>query len=160
MKPLPKCMLYPADIFADRSPAIVSTVLGSCVSVCLYDPVLEQGAINHYILPNWNGQDEVTMKYGDMSIIRILEVLLRFGSNLENLKAKVYGGAEVLRGMSTNFHIGKRNVQLAFEILKEFRIPVVFSDVEGTKGRKITFNTLTGKVQMDYIKYRTSPADN
>ena len=145
-------MLYPADIHIDKSPCIVSTVLGSCVSICLHDPVLRHGTINHYILPNWNGKDLATLKYGDIASIRILEELLRLGSNIENVTAKVYGGAEVLAGISTNFHIGKRNVQVAFEILSEFGIPVLFSDVGGTKGRKITFNTLTGDVDVDYIR--------
>jgi len=154
MKSLPKYMLYPADIFADKAPSIVNTVLGSCVSVCLYDPVLEMGTINHYILPNWNGVDEATMKYGNLSIVRILEELLISGSKFEHVVARVYGGAEVLRGMPTNFHIGSRNVQIAFAILNEFQIPVLSSDVGGTKGRKISFNTSTGEVEMDYIRYR------
>ena len=156
MKSLPKHMLYPADIFADKTPSIVTTVLGSCVSVCLHDPVLEHGSINHFILPRWNGTDLVTMKYGNLSTIRILEELLTFGSKIENVTAKVYGGAEVLRGMSTNFHIGSRNAQIAFDILDEFRIPVLFSDVKGNRGRKINFNTLTGEVEMEYIRYRES----
>ena len=152
MTSLPKYMLYPANIFADSTPYIVSTVLGSCVSVCLYDPVLRQGAINHYILPIWNGNDAATMKYGDMAIIRILEKLLRFGSKFENVVSKVYGGAEVLTGMPANFHIGSRNIQIAFEILTEFEIPVLFTDVGGKKGRKIIFNTYTGEVEMLYIQ--------
>ena len=151
---LPKQMLYPADIFADKTPCIVSTVLGSCVSVCLYDPVLQHGAINHFILPNWNGTDLSTLKYGNMSTIRILEILLRFGSKFENVVAKVYGGAEVLKGMSANFHIGSRNVTIAFEILNEFKIPILESDVKGNRGRKIVFNTFTGIVDMEYIRYK------
>jgi len=93
------------------------------------------------------------MKYGNMSIIRILGELLIFGSKFEHVVAKVYGGAEVLTGLPTNFHIGSRNVQLAFEILNEFQIPVLFSDVGGNKGRKINFNTLTGEVELDYIRH-------
>ena len=151
MDSLPKRLLYPADILAVKEPCLVSTILGSCVSVCLHDPVLGYGAINHYILPYWNGYDLSTMKYGNMSIIRILEELLILGSKYENIVAKVFGGAEVLSGMSTNFHIGKRNIKLANDILKEFGIPVIFSDVGGNKGRKIVFNTLTGEVEFDII---------
>lgn len=154
MKSLPKYMLYPADIFFDREPYIVSTVLGSCVSVCLHDAVLGKGTINHFILPRWNGDDLATMKYGNVSIIRILEELLKFGSRFEDVKAKVYGGAEVLTGRATSFQIGSRNVRIAFDILDEFKIPVLFSDVGGNKGRKINFNTLTGEVEMEYIHHR------
>jgi len=120
----------------------------------LHDPVLRQGAINHFILPYWNGYDLAMMKYGNMAIIRILEELLRVGSKFENVVARVYGGAEVLTGMPANFHIGSRNVQIAFEILSEFEIPVLFSDVGGTRGRKISFNTSTGEVESNFIHRR------
>ena len=159
MYPLPKHLLYPADIFVDRSPYLVSTVLGSCVSVCLHDSKLGQGAINHYILPHWNGHDLSTMKYGNLSIIRILEELLLLGSKYENIIAKVFGGAEVLTGMPTNFHIGKRNAQIAMEILTEFKIPILFTDIGGNSGRKIVFNTQTGEVEFDFIRQRGRGAD-
>ena len=152
MSALPKHLLYPADVFVHKTPTLVSTVLGSCVSVCLHDPELGYGAINHYILPHWNGHDLATMKYGNLSIIRILEELLLLGSKYENVVAKVYGGAQVITGMPTNFHIGKRNIQLANDILKEFKIPVLFSDVGGNIGRKIVFNTFTGEVELHMIR--------
>ena len=160
MNSLPMHLLYPADIFVEKTPYIVTTVLGSCVSVCLYDPTLEQGAINHYILPQWNGHDLATMKYGNLSIIRILEMMLILGSSYENIVAKVFGGAEVLTGMPTNFHIGKRNVKIANEILKELKIPVIVSDVGGNRGRKISFNTLTGEVDSDFINTRDKKVNN
>jgi chemotaxis protein CheD len=149
---LPKRLLYPADIFVDKSPHIISTILGSCVSVCLYDPKLAQGAINHFILPQWNGHDLATMKYGNLAIIRILEEMLILGSKYDDVVAKVFGGAEVLTGTPTKFHIGRRNAQIAIEILKEFKIPVLLLDIGGNRGRRIHFNTLTGDVDHDFIK--------
>jgi len=151
---LPKHLLYPSEIYVSRTPCIVSTVLGSCVSVCLHDHVLKYGAINHYILPQWNGYDLATMKYGRISIIQILEELLKFGSQYENLTAKVFGGAEVLTGISSSFHIGKRNIEIALDTLNELRIPVLFTDVGGNKGRKIFFNTSTGEVEYEFIRTR------
>jgi chemotaxis protein CheD len=112
------------------------------------------GTINHYILPLWNGTDIETMKYGNLSIIRIVEGMLSFGCEYGNIGAKIYGGAEVLTGASARFHIGQRNIAIANEILKEFRIPVTFSDVGGNKGRKITFNTKPGEVECYLINRR------
>ena len=154
MKSLPKRLLYPADIYVGRMPCTVTTVLGSCISVCLYDAVLHQGAINHFILPQWNGHDLATMKYGNMAIIRILGELLSLGSKYESIVAKVFGGAEVIVKTPTSFHIGKRNAQITFEILNEFKIPVLVSDVGGNRGRKISFNTYTGEVEFEYIGNR------
>ena len=133
---------------------MISTILGSCVSVCLYDTILKQGAINHYLLPHWNGNDLTTMKYGNLSIIRILEEMLKLDCKYENIVANVFGGAEVLSGMPTNFHIGRRNVRIAIEILGELKIPILTSDIGGNRGRKIIFNTLTGEVKCEYIRQR------
>ena len=156
MTSLPKHLLYPCDIYVSKNPCIVSTVLGSCVSICLHDPVLKYGAINHYILPLWNGQDLMTMKYGNMAIIRILEELLKIGSKYENLTAKVFGGAEVITGISSSFHIGQRNIEIALEILNELRIPLLMSNVGGNKGRKIIFNTSTGEAEYEFIRHRNA----
>ena len=156
MNSLPKHMLYPADILVAKEPCLVSTVLGSCVSVCLFDAVTKLGAINHYVLPCWNGHDEATMKYGNLSIIRILEKLLLLGCKHENIVAKIFGGAEVLSGMPTNFHIGRRNVQIANDILNEFGIDILLSDVGGNTVRKIIFNTSTGEVEFELIRKRNS----
>ncbi len=158
MATLPSYLLYPADIFVDKSPHIVGTVLGSCVAVCLYDPLLKFGVINHYVLPQWNGSDIATMKYGNLSIIRILGELLYHGSKYENIVAKVFGGAEGLTGMPTNFHIGRRNVLIAKEILNEFRIPILVSDVGGNQGKKVTFNTYTGETNCMHIQRRDTLA--
>ncbi|GHT22067.1 putative chemoreceptor glutamine deamidase CheD 2 [Bacteroidia bacterium] len=158
MESLPKHLLYPADVFVPDKSYLVSTVLGSCVSVCLYSPDKQMGAINHYILPLWNGSDLETMKYGNLSIIRIVEGLLSFGCNYDSIEAQVYGGAEVLTGASTRFHIGQRNIAIANEMLKEFRIPITFSDVGGNRGRKITFNTQTGEVE-SYLIHRRKELD-
>ena len=156
---LTKQLLYPADIFVDKSPCLINTVLGSCVSVCLYDPVLQYGAINHFLLPLWNGHDLSTMKYGNLAIIRILEELLHFGSKYENITAKIFGGAEVLTGAPTKFNIGRRNAQIAFEILNELKMPIVLSDVGGNRGRKIIFNTFTGETEHEFIQFRTPVTD-
>jgi len=60
--------LYPAALFASRTPHMVTTILGSCVAICLYDPILKFGGINHYMLPLWNGQGLASPKYGNIAI--------------------------------------------------------------------------------------------
>ncbi len=158
--PLSKHMLYPADIYVDGSSSrIVSTVLGSCISVCLYDTVLQKGAINHFMLPYWNGIDLDVMKYGNLSTIHILEELIKAGSEYKNIVAKVYGGAEVLADRPTNFHIGQRNIQVAHEILNEFQIPIITESTGGKKGRIIEFNTQTGEVVERFVHGRNDNPD-
>ena len=141
-----KHFLFPGTLFAAAEDYHVSTVLGSCVAVCLWDPVLRKGGINHYMLPLWNGEGLATPKYGNIAIEKLIAKLLSMGCRKESLVAKVFGGANVMGTGTEVFMIGDRNVTLAYEILAEYGIPVAASDVGGRVGRKIVMNTATGVV--------------
>ena len=144
--------LYPAAMFFSPEPHLVHTILGSCVSVCLYDKERKYGGINHYMLPFWNGQGLASPKYGNIAIEKLIDQMLRNGSRKENLIAKVFGGGEVIDTSSNLFNIGKRNIEIAEVMLKEEGIKIVASDTAGKFGRKIQFNTQTGAVLMKIIQ--------
>jgi chemotaxis protein CheD len=152
MENLPIHFLYPAALFASKSPHQVNTILGSCVSVCLYDPVLMIGGINHYMLPLWNGQGLASPKYGNIAIEKLLEKMISMGSSKHNLRAKVFGGGEVIETNLVQFHIGERNIQIAKQLLDELKIPILGSSLGGKLGRKIEFNTCTGEVRQKYVQ--------
>ena len=147
--------LLPGDIFADYSPTMITTVLGSCVSICLWDPYLNIGGINHYLLPFWNGEGLASPRYGNVAFEKLMEKMQRLGSNLQDVKAKVFGGAAVLEIVSQNMSVGERNITLAKEMLNEFRIPIISSDVGGTVGRKLKFNSQTGVVFIKRLQKKT-----
>lgn len=149
---LPVHFLYPAALFASTKPYQVNTILGSCVAVCLYDPVLRIGGINHYMLPLWNGQGLASPKYGNIAIKKLIQKMENYGSKKHNLKAKVFGGGEVIESNSAKFHIGERNILIAKDILHEESIPIVSSSVGGKNGRKIIFFTESGNVKQRLIK--------
>lgn len=138
--------LYPGELFTHREPHLVSTVLGSCVSVCLWDPVARIGGINHYLLPFWNGEGLPTPKYGNVSIPRLVEKMIAHGCLPGRLQAKAFGGAAMWAGGDGLLAVGLRNIQLAEHQLKEMQIPIVGSDLGGSNSRKIIFNTGDGSV--------------
>lgn len=138
--------LYPGEIFAHREPHTVTTVLGSCVSVCLWDPVARLGGINHFLLPLWNGDGLPTPKYGNIAIPRLLEKLVGLGASERKLQAKVFGGAAMWNLTDGLLAVGARNVELAENVLRELGIPVVGSDLGGSQSRKIIFQTGEGTV--------------
>lgn len=144
--------LYPAALFASKTPHMVTTILGSCVAVCMYDHVLHIGGINHYMLPLWNGQGLASPKYGNIAIEKLLDKMLSLGCNKNNLQAKVFGGGEVIQTYNAQFYIGARNIKLAFDMLEELKIPIVGKSVGGKLGRKILFNTETFEVKQKYIE--------
>ncbi|GAF01834.1 chemotaxis protein CheD [Saccharicrinis fermentans] len=139
--------LYPSSLFASKEPHLVKTILGSCVAVCLWDSKLKIGGINHYMLPNWNGNDLASPKYGNIAIDKLIDRMLFLGSKIEDLQAKVFGGGEMMQTGSSKAKIGERNIRLAMLMLEERKIPVVASSTGGRKGRKIIFFTDSGEVR-------------
>lgn len=152
MEETPSHFLFPGNIFAHNQPYKVNTILGSCVAVCLFDPINKVGGINHYMLPLWNAQGLASPKYGNIAIERLLEKVLELGAKRVNLIAKVFGGGEVIDTEIKSFKIGERNIELALEILKELKIPIKAQSVGGKLGRRIQFNVTTGEVLHKFIE--------
>jgi len=138
--------LMAGNIFVHASPHRVTTVLGSCVSVCLWDQRLRLGGMNHYMLPFWNGEGLASPKYGNIAIAKLIERLQELGAERRDLRAKVFGGGVVLNVLNPFMNIGERNVQLAEDVLRNEGIPIVSADTGGKAGRKLIFNTGTGMV--------------
>jgi len=138
--------LFPGNIFVSSEPYWVTTILGSCVSVCLWDAARKIGGINHFLLPFWNGVGLASPKYGNIAIEKLIEKMIRNGSDIKNLRAKIFGGAAVLQSANNEKHIGLKNIVLAKNYLESKRIPIVASDVGRISGRRIKFNTNTGVV--------------
>jgi len=138
--------LYPGNIFASEEPYLVTTVLGSCVSVCLWDSRKMVGGINHFMLPLWNGEGLATPKFGNIAITTLYDKMLSFGCRHSDLKAKIFGGGDVLAIKNSILNVGERNVIIAQDTMKKMKINVISSDVRGRRGRKLLFNTHTGTV--------------
>lgn len=134
--------LYPGGLWAEASAGVITTVLGSCVSVCLWDPQTALGGINHFILPR--GGAAVSARYGNHALPMLLERVLGLGARRETLFACVFGGASILAGESSGPRLGSRNVAAALEFLEANDLTVLRRDVGGREGRKLTFRTADG----------------
>lgn len=141
--------LIEGTIFVSTKECNVTTILGSCVAVCLWDPFLKIGGMNHYLLALWNGDGLATPRYGNIAIPKLIKKIMTFGSSKKNLRAKVFGGSNVLSISNNGIKgAGWRNIMLAEEMLKEEGIPIVASDLGGNYGRKIRYNTKEGVVMV------------
>lgn len=146
--------LYPSTLFVSKEPHVIKTVLGSCISVCLFDPQISVGGINHYMLPWWTGEGLATPKFGNIAIDVLMERVLSLGAQQNRLVAKIFGGAEQF-GTVSMYAIGRRNIEVAEKQLSQYKIPVVSSSTGGTLGRKIMFHSDTGMVQMKFLAPQT-----
>jgi chemotaxis protein CheD len=137
--------LQPGQLYASSQPSAVTTVLGSCVAICLWDPVAEVGGMNHYLLPFFAGSGRGTPRFGNVAVAQLLDRLQAAGALRGRLQAKVFGGACVLEAFrAREGHLGEKNASVAFKLLEELAIPVVSQDVGGRSGRKLIFHSDTG----------------
>jgi chemotaxis protein CheD len=143
--PLPapsRIYLAPGRLFVSATPAQVTTILGSCVSVCLWDPEARAGGINHFLLPEGV---PASPRFGQSAVPLLIQAVLDLGARRTRLRAKLFGGACVLEAFRAgSHHLGTRNVEVARQALRAAEIPVFIEDVGGDQGRKVVFDVQTG----------------
>lgn len=140
--------LQPGQLHAACSPTAITTVLGSCVSVCLYDPTARAGGMNHFLLPIPVNRER-SARFGNVAMEELFASVGRLATGGGSLRAKVFGGASVLGTRPTGRRpLGEENVLVALKMLLEKGIPVVDGDVGGTRGRKLVFHTDDGSAWM------------
>lgn len=135
---------------------IMSTVLGSCVATCLYDPVARVGGMNHYLLAK--PIDETASpdsSYGLFLMELLINEMLKLGADKKRMKARLYGGANMSVGLGT---IGTVNAQFARQFLHDESIPTVFEDLEGNCARRIEFRPSTGQVRARRVAADKTPS--
>jgi chemotaxis protein CheD len=137
--------LHPGQLTVSGEPSTVTTILGSCVAVGLWDAETGVGGMNHYLLPHFAGNGSASPRFGNVAMSQLLLRMQALGARVERLRARLFGGAcvvEALRG--TSVALGPRNVELARRFLKDAGIPILSEDVEGDRGRKLVFRTHDG----------------
>ena len=128
--------LYPGDWLASADPLVVSTVLGSCVAVCLWDRETQSGGLNHFVLPYASQVDGAPCRFGPSAMEVLLAKVLALGCERRNLTARMFGGASQFAPTSERVPIGAQNVAVATRFLEEAGLPLVESQVGGTRGRR------------------------
>ncbi len=136
--------LHPGQLLVAARPTVVTTVLGSCVAVCLFDAVTGTGGINHFLLPAPAGPDTARLRFAPGACAALHEKLIALGAWPQGLRAKLFGGAGVLGAASGEIPLGARNVEAARAWLKAQGIPLLVEDVGGAAGRKLVFDTGSG----------------
>jgi chemotaxis protein CheD len=135
--------LYPGQVFATRDAISISTILGSCAAICLWDRHKRAGGMNHYLLPDGSSEGPNRLRYGNVANPELLKQVLALGCEIKNLQAKVFGGSSAFSVDLSN-SLGTRNVDLAENFLRSTGIPIVERDVSGKHGRRLVFQVADG----------------
>lgn len=132
--------VHPGHLYVGRGAERVTTILGSCVAVCLHDPVARIGGLNHFLLPHPLEKGQGSTRYARPALEHLMDLVLKKGARAGRLQARVIGGARVLSAFPDDSnHLGLRNAAAATALLAEWRTPIVSADVGGNRGRKLVF---------------------
>lgn len=161
---LPDLDLQPGELYLARTPAILRTILGSCVGVTFWSARLGAGALCHGVLPKcplpWPPGSRIAEghRYVDFSIRYLAREFDQLGACRGELEIKVFGGADVLpAGTRDRPTVGAQNCKMAAAILAEEGLIVSASDLGGNRGRRIHFHTGTGEVLLHRLAAWSTP---
>lgn len=140
-----------------KEPKVITTVLGSCVSVCLYAPAHRAGGMNHFAMPKKisGAQGYNQYHFGNDAIPALVEKLKQLtGAQAADFVAKIVGGAQGLSGSSGS--VGKENIALALAMLRQYEIKVIGTDTGGNLGRKVLFYPESGRLLVALLDARAA----
>ena len=149
--------ILPGEYYVTRNDEAITTVLGSCISACIRDPVLRVGGMNHFMLPEDNsGRDMavsapvvLSTRYGSYAMESLINQLLKLGGLRERLEIKIFGGGRVLSAMTD---IGARNIDFVRSYLDTERLGIVAQDVGGEQPRKVVYFPTDGKARVRRLR--------
>ena len=144
---------------SDQPDTVMTTVLGSCVAACLYDPVRRIGGMNHFLLPEpprSHDPGEVDVHYGVYLMEILINEMIKCGARKERMRAHLYGGANLRPGM---VEIGTANATFARNFLLNENIPLLREALGGKDGRRVEFRPASGKVRCRMLDGQPAPAE-
>jgi chemotaxis protein CheD len=140
--------LKPGEFHITFESAILETLVGSCVCVCLYNFKNGWAAMNHFLRDRPINKDDADIgQFGSTSTRHIVGKLMAIDNAPFHYRAMVFGGAAVIKTMSRDSDIGSSNIDAALQVLADARIRISQKEVSGKRGRRVIFNTETGTVR-------------
>lgn len=149
--------ILPGEVYVTVEDEVITTVLGSCVSACVRDPVFKVGGMNHFMLPlssgsgSWDSDGGLSTRYGNYAMELLINEILKHGGSRKNLEVKIFGGGTVLAN-SASTNVGERNIRFIEEYLRVEGFGLVAEDVGGIYPRKIVFHPHTGLVRVKKLR--------
>jgi chemotaxis protein CheD len=145
--------ILPGEFFVSREPMVVYTVLGSCISACIRDPIAGVGGMNHFMLPEpkAGGSDSwgESTRYGSFAMESLINEILKRGGMKNRLEIKLFGAGKIYEG---NIDVGEKNAKWVVEYVRREGLTIVKTDLGDVFPRKIYYFTDSGRVLMKKIE--------
>lgn len=139
-------VLLIGDVRVRADGAVLQTLLGSCVAICLCDVAASIGGMNHFGLPGEprTAASPPATRFGGPALLALLDALAVAGARRATLRAKLFGGARLLT-IGAHGDIGAENIAFARAALANLGIPIAAADVGGTQARRLLYRPDTGR---------------
>lgn len=136
--------ILPGQVYVTKSHEVITTTLGSCIAVCMRDPINKIGGMNHFKLPAADGRlrSSNDANYGRYAMDLLINEIMKNGGLRQNLECQVFGGGRVIPSIDSD--IGDINIIFINQYLKEERLPVIHRDTGGASGIQVYFHPITG----------------
>ena len=134
------------EVYASRDPVIITTLLGSCIAVCLYDPTVQAGGMNHFLLPAANTAEAANACFGINAMELLINELMTIGGDRNRMVAQLFGGGSVMQGHLQSSRVGEQNISFVRKYLNTEGIPILEQKVGGSKAMRISMLATTGQV--------------
>lgn len=149
--------ILPGEYYVTMGNELITTVLGSCVSACIRDPQTGVGGMNHFLLPlgtgeTWSSETAIVStanRYGNFAMEHMINDILKIGGRKRNLEVKIFGGSQIIAGMTD---IGASNIRFVRNYLAVEGMKITSEDVGGKNPRKIVYFPDTGQVMVKRIQ--------
>jgi chemotaxis protein CheD len=146
----PVKIIHAGEYYASGGDEMIQTLLGSCVAVCLHDPVHRISGMNHFMLPGRISRADILndgpARYGITAINTLIETMLELGADKRSIVAKVFGGGSVIEYRQRAKSIPEDNVRVARVMLEVADIPMLEINTGGAFSRKIVMDVMNGEV--------------
>jgi len=151
--------ILPGEFYVTKQNEAIATVLGSCISACIWDEVAGVGGMNHFMLPlkgndhsqnKWEFHDSYSCRYGIWAMECLINEIIKHGGHRNRMKVKLFGGGNIIKDMQTP--IGDQNISFAKEFIAKEELPMLGSDVGGPWPRKILFYPLEGRCMVKRLQ--------
>ncbi len=150
--------ILPGEYYVTTNDELIVTVLGSCVSACIRDPIFGIGGMNHFMLPaqkstsskQWGSNSvSAATRYGNYAMEHMINDILKNGGDKRNLELKLFGGGKILANMTD---VGRRNIDFILDYIQIENLNLIAKDLGDIYPRKVVFHPTTGKVKVKKLR--------
>lgn len=143
----------PGEFYVSDSDIVITTVLGSCISACIFDTQTQMGGLNHFMLPEGTQGEDLyrSSRYGLFAMEQLVNELMKHGCQRENMQIKLTGGGDMMGGMTS---IGQQNIDFILQYIKDEGLSVLAKDLGGDQARRVAYFPTEGRMLVNKLDHR------